>query len=437
MRLGTANSYDRTLLNLTTRQADLADLQEKLSAGKKVLRASDDPTGAAQAERSQTRLTRVEIEQRALALQKNSMSLAESTLGDAQGLMQQIRQLSVQAGDATLTPADRRSLAQEMRSLREQLFTYANKQDSNGVPLFGGLGSANAPFVDLTTGVTFNGIPGQQSGGPVSIPSTMDGQTVFMNVPTGNGVFNLDLGLSNLAAVPTALGTARAALVPARATNTTNTGQAWTDVGKVVNPAALTGQNYTLAFNVTPNPLGAALPPTITYDVYRYDPVTDPTGAAAVPVLANQAYVDGQDIVFDGMSFIARGVPANGDTLAISASTRTDVFAVVDAAIAAIDGKPNGNVLTHNNSLALSQLDSAMDRLQSARGTAGELLKRGDIIDNNQEDKTIQLEADRSRAEDMDMIKGISQFQTQQTGYSAALQTYAQIQRLSLFNYIS
>lgn len=437
MRLGTANSYDRTLLNLTTRQADLADTQEKLSAGKRVLRPSDDPTGAAQAERSQTRLTRVGIEQRALDLQKNSMSLAESTLGDAQSLMQQIRQLSVQAGDATLTPTDRASLAQEMRSLRDQLFSYANKQDSNGMPLFGGLGSANAPFVDLTTGVTFNGIAGQQSGGPVSIPTAMDGQTVFMNVPTGNGVFKLDLGLSNLATAPTALGAARTALVPSRATNTTNTGQVWTDVGKVVNPAALTGQNYVLAYNVTPNPLGANLPPTITYDVYRYNPATDPTGAAAVAVLSNQPYTDGQDIVFDGLSFAAHGTPANGDTVSLIPSKRTDIFAVVDAAIATVDGQPNGNVFTHNNTLALAQLDSAMDRLRSARGTAGELLKRADIVNNNQEDKSIQLETDRSRAEDMDMIKGISEFQTKQTGYSAALQTYAQIQRLSLFNYIS
>ncbi|MCZ8253954.1 MAG: flagellar hook-associated protein FlgL [Hylemonella sp.] len=406
MRLGTANAFDRTLVNLTTRQAGLADLQEKLSAGKKVLRASDDPTGAAQAERSQTRLTRVDIEQRALSLQKNSMSLAESTLGDAQSLMQQIRQLVVQAGDATLTPADRRSIAQEMRSLRDQLFTYANKQDSNGVPLFGGLGSANAPFVDLTTGVSFNGIPGQQSGGPVSIPSTMDGQAVFMNVPSGNGVFNLSIGTN--AGPPVG----------------PNQGQLWADVGRVLTPGLLTGDNYTVTFNVT-----ATLPPVTTYDVVNT--------TTATPVLTGQPYVDGQDITFDGLSFVARGVPANGDTLNITPSTRTDIFAVVDAAITAIDGQPNGHVFTHNNSLSLSQLDSAMERLQSARGTAGELLKRADIIDSNQEDKSIQLEADRSRAEDMDMIKGISEFQTQQTGYSAALQTYAQIQRLSLFNYIS
>ena len=60
MRLGTANTYDNTLANLTSRQAGLADLQDKLSAGKKVVRPSDDPTGAAQAERAMTRLTRVD-----------------------------------------------------------------------------------------------------------------------------------------------------------------------------------------------------------------------------------------------------------------------------------------------------------------------------------------------------------------------------------------
>jgi flagellar hook-associated protein 3 FlgL len=35
------------------------------------------------------------------------------------------------------------------------------------------------------------------------------------------------------------------------------------------------------------------------------------------------------------------------------------------------------------------------------------------------------------------MIQAVSDFQRQQTGYSAALQSYAQIQKLSLFNYIS
>jgi flagellar hook-associated protein 3 FlgL len=63
-------------------------------------------------------------------------------------------------------------------------------------------------------------------------------------------------------------------------------------------------------------------------------------------------------------------------------------------------------------------------------------LGRVDRISSNQEKRSIQLESDRSRAEDLDMVKGISDFNNLQTGYQAALQTYAQVQKLSLFNFI-
>lgn len=404
MRLGTANTYDNTLANLTTRQADLADMQEKLSAGKRVVRASDDPTGAAQAERAMTRMARIDVEQRALNLQRNSMSMAEATLGDAQNLLQRIRELVVNAGDATLTANDRNSVAQEMASLRDQLFAYANKQDSNGVPLFGGLGSAGNPFTDFVSGVTFNGIPGQRASTSVGIPPAMDGQAVWMNVPTGNGVYNVNLGAAN-------------------------TGNAWADPGQVITPSAVTGNNYTITFSVS-----AATPPVTTYSV-----VDTTTATTVVPVAPAPAptYVDGQAIQFGGLSFTAHASPANGDTINVTPSTRSDLFAVLDSAINAIKGKSNSNVLTHEVNRALVQIDTGMERIRSARSQAGELLKRADVIDQNQADKSVQLEADRSRAEDMDMVKGISQFQTQQTGYQTALQTYAQVQRLSLFNYLS
>ena len=404
MRLATANTYDNTLANMTNRQAGLADLQEKLSAGKKVVRPSDDPTGAAQAERAMTRSSRVDVEVRALNLQRNSVAVAEGTLGNSMDALQALRQLVVSAGDASYTSTDRTSIAQEMAGLRDQLFAYANKVDSNGIPLFGGLGSAPQPFVDVPAGVVYNGIPGARSSTAVSIPGTMDGQAVWMNVPTGNGVFKMNLGA-------------------------TNTGQLWTDVGRVLTPSAITGNNYTLTFNVS-----ATIPPVTTYDV-SMTTVTPPI--TTTPVLTAQPYTDGQDISFDGLSFVARGVPANGDTVNITPSTRSDLFAVLDQAISGIKGSGNGHLLAQNLSLALAQIDSGMERVQSARSQAGELLKRADTIEGTQGEKTIQLAADRSRAEDMDMIKGISEFQNQQTGYSAALQTYAQIQRLSLFNYIS
>jgi len=110
---------------------------------------------------------------------------------------------------------------------------------------------------------------------------------------------------------------------------------------------------------------------------------------------------------------------------------------VLDAAIAGIRDATSTGAVAQNVSQALVQIDSGLSRLQSSRGTAGDLLNRVDDISGRQADRSIQLEADRSRAEDIDMVKGVSDFQTQQTAYSAALGSYAQIQKQSLFNFIS
>jgi flagellar hook-associated protein 3 FlgL len=400
MRLGTANTYDTTLSNLMKRQVELSSQQEKLTSGKRINRASDDPTNAAQAERALTRNTRIETEERALVLQRNAITLAESTLGHANETLQALRELVVKANDGILNSVNRTSIAQEMRGLRDQLFAIANRSDTNGIPLFSGLGSAAVPFTDPATGVVFNGIAGQRSSTEVSLPGTMDGHAIFMDTTTGNGTFNVSLGGAN-------------------------TGTVWSAPGQVVSPGALTGDSYTVTFTVS-----ATTPPAITYDVI------DTTTALPVPPAA-RPYVDGQEIGFDGLSFVAHGVPKNGDTIVITPSTQTDVFEVIDRAIAAIDNANGNNVMTQATNLALAEFDTGMDRIQSARGQAGDWLNRGDRISDSQTSRSIQLQADRSKAEDLDMVKGISDFQKMQTGYQAALQSYAQVQRLSLFNFIN
>lgn len=396
MRLGTANLYDHTQVNLTNRQAGLAELQEKLSSGKKVIRASDDPTGMAQAERAMTRLARIETEQRSLNIQRNSMTMAESALGESVSSLQAIRELVVSAGNGTFNSGDRSNLAQRMAGLRDLLFANANKLDSNGVPLFGGLASATAPFIDKITGVQFEGTAGQAASTPVSIPSALDGWAIWMNVPSGNGVFKSDL-------------------------NGANTGTMWTDAGQVTNPSLVTGHAYSLNFSVVAG--------VTTYDI------VDTT--TATTIAAGQPYSSDQAIQFDGLSLTAHGTPANGDSIQITPSVTTDIFNILDSAIAKIDGANSGNVLTHDITLSLTEIDAALGRLHAARGLAGDLLNRADTIDSNQQTKSVQVQSDRSRAEDLDMVKAISDFQNQQTGYSAALQTYAQVQRLSLFNYLS
>ncbi|MGV2488456.1 UNVERIFIED_CONTAM: flagellar hook-associated protein 3, partial [Bacillus mycoides] len=126
-RVSTANMYDATLRNLSARQKTLVDLQENLTAGKRVVRPSDDPVAAAQAERALTRISRIQTEQRALENQRNAIAQAESTMGDAIGLVQEARQLMVSAGNGTLTSNDRATIANQLQSLRDQLTAVANR----------------------------------------------------------------------------------------------------------------------------------------------------------------------------------------------------------------------------------------------------------------------------------------------------------------------
>jgi len=401
MRLSSANAYDNALQNLYARQSELTGQQEKLTSGKNVNRVSDDPTGAAQAERALTRLSRIASDNRALEVQRSAITLAESTLGDATSVVQRLRELTVSAGNGAYSASDRSSIAKEMTGLREQLFAMANSQDSNGTPLFGGLGSASAPFSDSASGVSFNGVAGQQAGTDVGLPTAMDGQAVWMNVRSGNGSFNL-------------------------ATGTSNTGSLWTNTGQVLNPTALTGHDYSVSFTVAPGVGGA-----ITYSVQD-----NTTANPALPT--NQPYVPGQAITFDGLSLVANGTPANGDAVLVSPSTTTNMFKVIDDAIAAIgNSTATSSQRAQATGLALTQIDTGMNQLQAARSQAGQWLNRADTIQSTQEGRAVQLQAEKSRAEELDMVKGISDFTRIQTGYQAALQSYAQVQKLSLFNFIS
>ena len=192
-RLGTANMYDNALRNLGSRQTSLSNLQENLTSGKRVVRASDDPVSAAQAERSINRLARIQTEQRALETQRNAVAQAESALGDAIGLVQNFRELTVSAGSATLTPNDRVTIANQLQGLREQILEVANRKDTNGVPLLGALGSALAPFLGPLTSTpdySFAGLPGQTASTGVTIPGTLDGDSAFMFDPQRDGVYN-------------------------------------------------------------------------------------------------------------------------------------------------------------------------------------------------------------------------------------------------------
>lgn len=449
-RVGTANMYDNSIRNVSARQTSLVNLQENLTSAKRVVRASDDPVSAAQAERALTRISRIQTEQRALENQRNAIAQAESTMGDAIGLVQEARQLMVNAGNGALSSNERATIANQLQSLRDQLTAVANRTDTNGIPLLGALGSAQSPFMgplNSTPDYLFAGQAGQTASDGVTLPNTLDGDAAFMFDAKRDGSFHAAItpGTSTVIVPGATTPSVPAMGQPNRALTTSAiTVAEGTNFNK--NPATGLAYTYSVSFsNVTLDPATNTL--SATYNVSSTDPAFVPPAAQTLnPIKIGEKGEFNINGLPPGMSMKVTTLPtkavdgtitlspANGDTINIS--PQASVFSVIDKAIAEIKAAPNSNVAAQASGQALANIDIGLERMSNIRSYAGELLNRADRITGDQSKRSEQLEADRSRAEDLDMIKGLSDFQNQQTGYQAALQTYASVQKLSLFNYI-
>ena len=407
-RLGTANMYDRTINNINRQQNELASQMEHTSAGMRVIRPSDDPVAAAQAERARNRLERIASDQRGLDAQKATIEYAESTLGEINDALQEFRSLLVQAGNGAYNQVQRDTLVEQLTSLREQISKYANRTDSNGLPLFRGL--------DTKTGKPFpNDQEGVQSGQPnnaeFSIANSLNGVLAFFSGKTGNGVLEVKLDPGN-------------------------TGKAHADVGVIKDPAQA-------AQLILANPATIVFSPHPVSGEMGYI-VTDPTDTNSP--LPWTTYKEGDAISVAGMDVVVNGQPQDGDSFSIVPSTTISIFDALDSALDTVrkganpDGSTAYGTLAHGITQSLTELDTAMNRISTVTGLAGDLLNQAERMGNTLMVREEQTEAQRVAAEQYDaegMVRAVAQMQTQQTAVSAALQSYASIQKLSLLNYIS
>ncbi len=397
MRVSTAFRYESTVDNLQRRQRDMSEAQLQMTNGKRINRPSDDPTGAARAERAFISQQRIISDQRSVNASRNAMVLAESALGQAGDLMQAARETVVASGNGSYSPGERVAQAARLQQYRDQLLALANQGNGAGGYLFGGQGASAIPFLDSASGVQAAATGGaSQLSSSEQMPVTVDGEAIWLGLASGNGVF--------------VTGAAAA-----------NSGSAFADAGSVTNPAALTGASYQIEFSGS----GAAS----TFSVLRDG---QPTALAGVP------YVSGGVLAIDGMSLHIKGAPAAGDRFTVEPSAPDlDTFAALDRAIAVLKNpQANAGHISQAVNSGLRDIDAVMGRLQAARAEAGSALNRLDSIDNRNQDRALWAQSVQSDAEDLDMVQAVSDFQNKQTSYQAALQSYASVQRLSLFDYI-
>ena len=418
MRISTKTIYDVGVGQIGTLQSALARTQAQLSTGRKNLTAADDPIATARAlEVSQSQGINTQlVTNRANA--KGMLSLEAVALRTSGQLMQDIKALTVDAGNGSRTQKDRESLAIELEGKLADLLGQANSADGVGGYVFSGYKSTTLPFTQTATGAAYQGDQGQRSlqvGSTRTLPITDSGSSVFENNATGNGTF----------------------VTTAAAGNFDRGGSGVISGGSVKDATLLTGHQYQIDFQVVPATPGVPKVTTYTVTDTTLNQPVPPSPVPAVP----QPYVSGQNITFDGLQFDIKGDPADLDNFTVAPSTRQSVFTTVTDLIAALRAPGDGAAGQANLNNKLNQahlnIDSASDNMLSVESAVGSRLKELDYLDSSGDDLNLQYASTLSGLQDVDVVKAISLFTQQQTTLDAAQKSFKTLSGLSLFNYIS
>ncbi|MEW6025001.1 MAG: flagellar hook-associated protein FlgL [Pseudomonadota bacterium] len=404
MRISTKTIYENATSQLNSLQSQMARTQTQLATNKRNLTAADDPIASARAlevTQSQSLNTQYGTNR---ANANSSLSLVESAISNGADLVMDVQTLVVQAGNGTLSKSDRLQIATEIEGRMQDLLGIANTADGSGGYLFSGYKGTTMPFVQTDSGANYQGDQGQrklQVGSSRSIAISDSGSSIFENNRTGNGSYQTKMVDGN-------------------------TGNAVAGSGSVSDATKLTGHNYTLEFKVDGD--------KTTYTV------TDNSTSPKTAVLSDEPYVAGKQIAFDGTSFTITGAPANGDKFEVKPSEKESIFTTMTNLVNALrdSGEDSSSLGTLANKLSTASegLKSSLDNMLTVRASVGSRMKELDYLEDQGSDLDIQYKGTLSKLQDLDIVKAISDYATQQTTLEAAQKSFKTMSGLSLFNYI-
>ena len=124
--------------NLGLSGGSLATSMQRLSSGLRVNSAKDDAAGLAIAERMNTQVKGLAVAARNANDGISLAQTAEGALGKVGDMLQRMRELSVQSGNATNSKSDREALQAELKQLRDEVDRVAKTTSFNGSKLLDG-----------------------------------------------------------------------------------------------------------------------------------------------------------------------------------------------------------------------------------------------------------------------------------------------------------
>jgi len=419
MRISTSTIYSSGIASMQQQTERLLQTQQQISSGRRILSPADDPVAAARAlEISQSQSLNQQYAT-SIGAATDSLALEESTLGAITRLLQDVRDVTVNAGNPVLSKGDRAVLGNDLRARYQELLGLANTTDGSGQYMFSGYQGGTRPFGESAPGaVVYNGDQGQrliQLSSSRRLAVNDAGVDVFQNIRSGNGTFATQAGAAN-------------------------TGSAVIDAGTVLDPSKwAAGADYTIKFSV----IGAVT----TYDIIDNAAPNDSllTGAAPAAAPYPRTYASGSNIdlkqagppAFDfGAQVTIAGSPKDGDSFTVKTSANQDVFKTIDDLANLLQNSSGGAALGNGLVSAQRNLDNAMENILKVRASAGARLRELDSATLTGEARGLQYSEELSRLQDLDYAKAATELTQQQVNLEAAQKSFAKVAGLSLFNYL-
>jgi flagellar hook-associated protein 3 FlgL len=397
MRITQGIEQAQFLTALNQLESNIAQTQNDISTGLSFTTASQNPVAAGLVNGyNQVLLQSQQYTANGNSAQ-GSLNVEDSALTQVQSALQSLRDLALEANNATESAQDRSAIATQVTQIQNTLLSLANTQDGSGNYIFGGFATQTQPFALSATGATYSGDQGQrqvQIGAGQTVVIGDNGDLVFNQIKTGNGTFNVTAAAGNL-------------------------GTGVVGATSVSNPAAYGGGTYIIDFTAPG-----------TYQV------TNAGGA----VVSTGAYTSGQAISFAGLQVTLSGQPAAADSFTVTPSVNQSLFTTVQNLVTALQqgaGTPASQAQL-NNSIngGIDNIDQALDQMQTVQASVGARLNTITAQQSVATTQQTQLQQSISTLQSLDYPSAVTSLDQQNTTLSAAMQAFTLTQGLSLFKYL-
>jgi flagellar hook-associated protein 3 FlgL len=433
MRISTQQFYRTNTNILNNSQQTMLQEQMKIASGKRIESPSDDPVGAARIALLENRISRTDRYESNAEFASNVLTTHEATMKTFGDIGIRLKELQVRGGDLTLNREGRKALADEASQLLNQMVSLANSKDPNGDYIYSGNQTRIQPITQSGTTYTYNGDDGQRSvniSSGMEMPVSDSGYDLFMNLANADGNFTVTTGWDITASTDPEypFRTAFNGVAGFPLVTTANTGTKAITSTEIYDRDLYVDNidNYFIKFDTT-----GADP---TYTVYDSN---------AQVVVTPTTFTEGDPIQFRGVQvdFDVTGSIANNDIFHISPEPRESIFATVQDMITNFERPTSSqndyDVITEENENLLYQIDLMINHFSDAQTVIGARQNSIELSRITNTEVILSAKETIGLIGDTDIIDSVTKLNAFSVSLQAAQQTFAQVQRLTIFNFIS